>query len=163
MMHPWRKKTWMKSKVIALSFFMIAMAVTSVIIAAPFDDFEFKWSVDTDLKAYCSPVTKDIDGDGYDEIFLAGVIDGGSGGRVMCIDGADGDIIWQKYISGFEDPHCPLAVGDLDNDGTYEVVHGRNSYGSGTTARNCEDGSIFWDVNYPARYHQLAIADTDDN
>jgi len=132
-------------------------------IADPSEDFSLKWTCSTGLEAYIGPVTKDINGDGIHEIFLGGVVNGGSGGRIMSIDGLTGDILWQVDVPGIQSPHSPIAIADLDNDGTYELVHGRTSWGSGTTARNCEDGSIFWDVEYPARYHQLAIADTDEN
>jgi len=162
----------MKSKVLPRIFGKILIVIVTLFVSESFivvtfadppEDFSLKWTCDTGLKAYVGPVTKDIDGDGVHEIFIAGVIDGGSGGRVMCIDGSTGEVIWYKFVSGVNDPHCPLAIADLDNDGTFELVHSRSSYGSGTTARNCEDGSIFWDVDYPARYHQFAIADTDEN
>ena len=71
-------------------FTLISIILSNLIIstslADPSEDFSLKWTCDTGLSAYIGPVSKDIDGDGIHEIFIAGKIDGGSGGRVMSID-----------------------------------------------------------------------------
>jgi len=122
-------------------------------------DFTLKWMCNTGMDAFIGPVSKDIDGDGIHELFIAGQKHGTTYGRIIAINGLNGDIIWQKNFSGsYIDPHCPCAIGDLDNDGTYEVVHVANDR---TIARNCEDGSIFWNVDVPSGWHQFVIVDTD--
>ena len=82
-------------------------------------------------------------------------------GRIVCIDGLTGELNWeQEWSSNYVDAMCPCAIADLDNDGTYEIVHVADDK---TTARNCEDGSIFWDVDVPSGWHQFIIVDTDGN
>jgi len=126
------------------------------------DGFTLKWSCSPGLLVYCTPVSIDINGDGVHELFMAGTKDDTyRTGRIVCIDGLTGELNWeQEWSSNYVDPMCPCVIADLDNDGTYEIVHVADDK---TTARNCEDGSIFWDVDVPSGWHQFVIVDTDGN
>lgn len=145
------------------SILLSLLLLTSIIInfsAVASDNFSYKWTCDYGYTSYSSPVTKDINGDGIHEIFIAGKNDTRNIGGIVAINGSNGNILWTEEFSSLKDCHVPCAIADLDNDGTYEIVH---AAGSRTIARNCEDGSIFWDVATPSGWSQLAIADVDDN
>lgn len=70
-----------------------------------------------------SPVTADFDGDGVEEIVLAG-----RDGRIYWIDGEAGRVRWERnladYVPGYERVAVRggLAVGDLQGDGALELV-----------------------------------------
>lgn len=128
-------------------------------------NFSLKWSAKTNLNAYIGPVTQDINGDGIHEIFIGGPKNpdgfGSNGvGRIVCLNGATGSIIWQKNYSwsgGYVSMYIPLIVVDLDKDGNYEVVYAADRR---TIARNAEDGSVFWNVSIPSGWHPLSYIDT---
>lgn len=124
------------------------------------EPFTFKWMCTTNLQGYSPPVTKDINGDGIHEIFIAGLKNpGGPQGRIVCIDGQTGNLIWEKdYKIGYVDYNVPLGIADLDNNGDYEVVHVADMR---TVARHAESGSEFWNVSVPSGFHQFVIADVD--
>jgi len=133
-------------------------SIFSITADPPPDEFTLRWVCTTGLDGYIGPVSRDINGDGIHEIFIAGRVHGGTSGRIVSIDGGNGNILWEKNFSGSIDPHCPCAIADLDNDGTFEIVHVADDR---TIARNCEDGSIFWNVAVPSGWHQFVIVDTD--
>ncbi len=125
------------------------------------ENFTFKWQTNYGpYNSWSSPITMDIDGDTIHEIFIAGRYDGGGKCGIFCIDGSDGHINWQDNFTSLGDYHVPIAIDDLDNDGDYELVH---AAGSKTIARNCEDGSIFWESDADSGWSTPAIADLDDN
>ena len=125
------------------------------------DNFTLKWTTYYgEYTSWSSPVAEDINGDGIYEIFIAGRYIDGSKSGIFCINGSNGNIIWQKNFTSLIEWHIPCAIGDLDNDGTYELVH---ASGYNTIARNCEDGSIFWEVSTDSGWGTPAIADTDDS
>jgi len=154
------KKKYMSIYLISLLLFT-SFYSCNIINANPSDSITLKWDAATGMDAYIGPVTKDIDGDGIHEIFIAGRKTGTTTGRIICINGETGGIIWDvDFSSGTTDYHVPCAIADLDNDGTYEIVHTANDH---TIARNCEDGSVFWNVAVPSGRHQLIVADIDSN
>ena len=127
-----------KTTIFGIAVLLLLVGINNLSFSGVADEpFTLKWTCYTGFKAYIGPVTEDINGDGIHEIFIAGTNNGGSGGRIMCIDGSKGTIILQKYLPNIEDPHAPMAIGDLDNDGTYEIVHSKSSYGGKKMARNC--------------------------
>jgi len=131
-------------------------------ISSATNDFTLKWTTITGLNGYIGPVTKDVNGDGIDEVFIAGLKNpSGPKGRIVCLNGLTGDIIWAKdFKVGYVDWYVPLAIGDLNNDGIYEVVQTADTR---TIARYATNGTEFWNVSVPSGWHQFIIADTDKN
>lgn len=107
-----------------------------------------------------SPVLKDINGDGKQEIFLA--CDDGDGdgkGRVYAYD-SDWNMLWSKKVQG--DIGANPCISDLDNDGNYEfVVATDDGY---LYVFNAENGSNFgsWPKsNVECSYSSPACGDVD--
>lgn len=119
------------------------------------------WTVNTGIYGTTvAPLVFDIDNDGYKEVFVVGLTLDSSVARLVCID--RGIVIWEvTWTSSYIDPQIPLSIGDLNNDGTYEIVHAEGMLT--TIARNCEDGTVLWESSVGAGWHYLAVADTDDN
>lgn len=148
--------------VLFITFLLLILPLFTIkpVIADP-QAFTLKWTTTTGLTGYIGPVTKDINDDGIHEIFIAGQRVGTTTGRIICVNGSTGSIIWEmNFTSGTTDMHVPCAIADLNNDGMYEIVHAADGH---TIARNCIDGSIFWDVPVPSGWHQIVIADVDSN
>jgi hypothetical protein len=83
----------------------------------------------------------------------------GPQGRIVCINGQTGNLIWTKdFKIGYVDYNVPLSIGDLDNNGDYELVQAADSR---TVARHAENGSEFWNVSVPSGWHYFIIADVD--
>ena len=125
------------------------------------DSFTLKWTNNFGpFASFSSPVAEDIDGDGIYEIFQGGRVSAGVG-TVICVDGSNGDLIWQETFSTLSDKHIPVAVGDLDGDGVCdELVH---AAGTVTIAREASDGSIIWTSSADSGWSVPAIADLDDS
>ncbi len=123
----------------------------------------FKWSEEvSEIElGYMSPLAIDINGDNIMEIFISGIENEDNSGttRVVCIDGATQENIW-VYENNHNDgnPHVPIAIDDLDNDGNFEMVIANLHY---TTALNCEDGTLFWEIPQDSGWSHLLIADID--
>lgn len=106
-----------------------------------------------------APLVKDVNGDGYGEVFVTGRLDS-SNGRIVCVN--QGVIEWShEWSASYVDPQIPMSIGDLNGDGTYEIVYAEGM--TKTVARNAEDGTLFWESTTGAGWHYLAIADTDQN
>jgi len=112
-----------------------------------------KWYTDTSdytglSLSYSSstlPVTADVDGDGYHEIFYGGGTDAGSGephpGFVICLDGESGAVEWVDTCNGFG-RHTVVELGDTDQDGRLELVAcGMNR----VACYDAETGDLEWD------------------
>lgn len=134
------------------------MGLSGIVTAT--DDFTLKWTTTTGLNGYIGPVTKDINNDGIDEIFIAGLKNpSGPKGRIVCLNGLTGSIVWEKdFQIGYVDFHVPLAIGDLNNDGIYELVQ---TAADRTVARYANNGTELWNVSVPSGWHQFIIADVD--
>ncbi len=125
-----------------------------VFMAVPVNaDISLKWYTDTSVhtglsSSYSSstlPVTADVDGDGYHEIFQAGGTDAGSGephpGFVICLDGQTGALEW-VYTSNGLGRHTVVELGDVDQDGKLELVAcGMNQ----VAVFEAESGTMKWD------------------
>lgn len=126
-------------------------------------NFLLKWGITTGIKGFVPPVTKDINGDGIHEIFMAGEKYGvPMVGRIICIDGATGTILWSKEYHEYSeynkyvDIHTPMIIVDLNKDGNYELVH---SAGARTIAMYANNGTEFWNVSVRSGWHQLSYID----
>jgi len=126
------------------------------------------WDVVTDIVVGASHISKDIDGDDIHEIFIAGSnVTGGdtvtTDLAIRSINGSDGSTNWE-YDSSFynvgTEGHVPMCIGDLDNDGNYELAVAART---NTLVLNCEDGSVFWNSTVNAGWHHMAIIDVDQN
>jgi hypothetical protein len=146
--------------ILSLLFIVLPVLVALSGIAIAEDDFTLKWTTSTGLNGYIGPVTKDVNSDGIDEIFIAGVKNpSGPQGRIVCLNGETGSVIWAKdYRIGYTSPHVPMSIADLDNDGDFEIVFTADRR---TVALNAEDGSSFWNVSVPSGWDQFVIADVD--
>jgi outer membrane protein assembly factor BamB len=86
------------------------------------NDINEKWSFDVVLSPSSSPVTADINTDGYLET-LFGVIGGMMVDEMsLCCLDHNGDILWMYNSSG--DVVSSPAVADLDADGNFEIIFG---------------------------------------
>lgn len=149
-----------KTRTILLIFLVTILnfsVLTTPVHADP-ENFTLKWSMNYGFQSYSSPVAQDINGDGIAEIFVGGRHSSGAYSGIFCINSLNGNIIWSKTFRTLQSYHVPIAIGDLDNDGDYELVH---AAGSRTIARNCEDGSIFWNVSTDSGWGVPAIVDLD--
>lgn len=149
-----------KTGVLASLFIVLPLLVGLSGIVTAADDFTLKWTTTTGLNGYIGPVTKDINGDGIDEIFIAGLKNpAGPKGRIVCLNGATGNIVWAKdFQIGYVDYHVPIAIADLNNDGIYEIIHSADRR---TVALYASNGTEFWNVSIPSGWHQFVIADID--
>jgi outer membrane protein assembly factor BamB len=102
-----------------------------------------------------APTIADIDGDGIGEIFVS------SGNTTYAFRG-NGTILW-SYPAGYN--NASVAVGDLGNDGTLEVVF--VGYSSSTNdwrvfALRATDGNLVWDHSLSDQ-GDVALADLDND
>jgi hypothetical protein len=149
---------------VLITFIIFPLHINNRVIAnVPMNDpdiFTFKFTTHiSQYTSWSSPVAEDINGDGIYEIFQAGRISNGIG-TIVCINGATGSLIWQKNFTTLSDYHIPVAIGDLNNDGVYELVH---AAGTNTIARYASNGTIFWNSTADSAWGIQAIADLDDS
>ncbi len=91
------------------------------------------WQTTVSIAGSHNPTLADINGDGVQEIFFKAV-----DAKIYAVSGTNGAILWSTATSGtWGDP----SIGDVDGDGTYEIVTGANNV---LHAINAEDGTIAW-------------------
>jgi len=99
----------------------------------------------------------DCDGDGLPEIAFCHV-----DGRVVCYDGATGDVRWEvaDIAPNHSNPGGHFATGDIDGDGRDEFIY---PTGSGELLAFSEDapGHVLWRVQLSAEAETPVIADVD--
>ncbi|MFZ8833189.1 MAG: FG-GAP-like repeat-containing protein [Candidatus Caldipriscus sp.] len=112
------------------------------------------WSAPLGYVFWNPPAIADIDGDGIGEIFVS------SGYTTYAFRG-NGTLLW-SYPAG--DLFSNVAVGDLGNDGTLEVVFVGYSSSTGwrVFALRATDGTFVWSYNIPNR-GDVALADLDND
>ncbi len=135
---------------LAVACLVSGLAIPAGAVSGPSD-----WSIPMGAWNYSSsPAVADIDNDGHDEVVI-----GSREGWLKAIDG-DGSLIWHVPVI----PHIPAeciaqstpspidstpAIGDLDGDGTVEIVvgvgssHDRGSHSGGLVAFS-HTGSVEW-------------------
>lgn len=134
----------------------------------PSCDFSLKWSINLDnyypigwgpgADDYCyqsnvPPVTADVTGDGWQEIFVCIGYDHDirdppqleDEGTVYALNPQTGIPFWWYHCDDFGSHTC-LALHDLDGDGNLELL--ATGYHN-ITAFHAENGTILWNKNYP--------------
>ncbi len=109
----------------------------SCIYALNLDDGSLLWKVNTGGCNDVAPLIFDVDMDDSLEVILPG----SCVPKTFCFKGHNGAIEWETYLHGSD---SPPTVGDVDNDGKPEILHG--NFGGYVTCLNGEDGSIEWDL-----------------
>jgi outer membrane protein assembly factor BamB len=112
------------------------------------------WSASLGDVSWNPPAIADIDGDGIGEIFVS------SDYTTYAFRG-NGTLLW-SYPAGYHLSN--VAVGDLGNDGTLEVVFVGYSSSTGwqVFALRATNGSLVW--SYPiSNYGNVALADLDND
>jgi hypothetical protein len=111
------------------------------------------WSASLGNVGWNPPTIADIDGDGIGEIFV-------SSSYVTRAYRGNGTLLW-SYPSGYSTAN--VAVGDLGNDGTLEVVFvGWDGSSWKVFALRAANGSFVWSYNIPDRGN-VALADLDND
>lgn len=125
------------------------------------ENFIYKWKCDWGYTSYSTIVTKDVNGDGIDEIFVGGYnASRAPQSAICCINGSTGAIIWEHTITTLSSYHISPVIADLNNDGKYEVV---TCAGTNTIAYNAANGTIFWNVSVCSAWNIPVVVDTDGN
>ncbi len=111
------------------------------------------WSAPLEDVWWNPPAIANIDGDGIGEIFVS------SGNTTYAFRG-NGTLLW-SYPAGYNNAN--VAVGDLGNDGTLEVVFVGQSGGSWRVfALRATNGTLVW--SYPlSNRGNVALADLDND
>ncbi len=111
------------------------------------------WNAPLGYVGWSAPTIADIDGDGIGEIFV-------SSSYVTRAYRGNGTLLW-SYPAGYHSSH--VAVGDLGNDGTLEVVFvGWDGSFWKVFVLRATNGSLVWSYNLPNR-GDVALADFDND
>jgi len=97
---------------------------------------EPKWTVQSLLGGASGVLITDVNKDGMEEVIHAG------SGRVTCLNGSNGAVIWTKSISG-TDYWVQPQMADINKDGVFEVIVPIRSPG-GVEVLYANNGSTFW-------------------
>jgi len=100
------------------------------------EDGSLLWHYKTGDCNDAAPVIYDVDGDGNLEVILASSCIT----KTYCFDGATGAVKWETPTGGTD---SPPSIGDIDNDGKPEILHGE--FNGSVICINGEDGSIAWE------------------
>ncbi|GAB4294074.1 MAG: hypothetical protein Kow0068_18980 [Marinilabiliales bacterium] len=99
----------------------------------------------------------DIDNDGYQEIIL-----GDYSGQLMVLNAENGSLKWNYYFSSPYYIGSPVSIGDLNNDGYYEIVF-FDAWRLGVLSHT---GSLLWDFNIPgyaSAFRGAALSDVNND
>jgi len=100
------------------------------------NQYNLKWSVQPSLRIDAGPVIDDVNNDGEMEVIV-----GTTNGRLVCISGGNGSILWNINLF----PYCiytECGIADFDLDGKKEIMVPSRGYL--VHCINGEDGSILW-------------------
>ena len=121
--------------------------------------FVLKWIHANAPSTDVGPISCDINDDGIYEVFMAGT------GRVVCVDGLDGSLIWEYENDEWLYLHSIPVLADLNNDGIEEVViscdYTHDGMLSRTIALHGNNGTEYWNVPVPSDYKHPIVADID--
>jgi hypothetical protein len=131
----------------------VALASTDSLYVLSGTDGSIIWSASLGDVAWNPPTIADIDGDGIGEIFV-------SSSYTSYAFRGDRTLLW-SYPAGYA--YSNVAVGDLGNDGTLEVVFvGRDGSAWRVFALRATNGSFVWSYNIPDKGN-VALADLDND
>jgi len=157
-----------------LLLIIMCILLTSVINVNGVKDnsIQLKWKTsayELGITLNTEPVLQDINGDGIQEIFVAGKIypnyetnPDAPWIHLLCIDGNNGGVIWRanystNYVSSNNDHWCPMVY-DFDKDGEYEVTVSSGWYGQ--TMYNAETGEVEWyKEDISSGWHNIGFID----
>lgn len=111
------------------------------------------------------PSIKDVNGDGYMEIFWAGRYYNGTiskQGVIQCINGTTGERIWRtnfSYPSSATTYYTPITIYDFNKDGIQEVTFPAVTR---MYCLNAVTGAIVWNVSLNCGWHIHSYIDTGD-
>lgn len=97
-----------------------------------------KWVASPFLMGVSGVLTYDVNGDGKEEVFFAGV------GGVVCLSGDNGSLIWNVSDSAIGVEVKP-QMGDLDGDGIPEIIVPLEQP-AGLLALHANNGSQYWRI-----------------
>jgi outer membrane protein assembly factor BamB len=109
----------------------------SSVYALNLEDGSLLWKVNTGGCNDVAPLIYDVDMDDSLEV----VLPSSCVPKTFCFKGHNGKIEWVTSLHGSD---SPPTVGDIDNDGKPEILHG--NFGGWVTCLNGEDGSVAWDL-----------------
>lgn len=147
-------KAWFISVVVALSLLcgcfgneeQINEESEDVIINV---DFTEMWSLYGEYRMMSSPKAIDITNDGIKDIIVASGVEEQEVGKIMAIDGNNGQLIWEVNTNA--EIYSTAQFEDLNNDNITDIIIGGR--GHQLLAINGSSGDIIWqfDENQPQR------------
>ncbi len=145
------RKMNLKILSVALSLLLLLLVIPSQVFAQEVNPFTEKWGSNLytypgyqpDFTTLVMPLTADVIGDSWHEIFLSLGFDHSMGdeGMVFCLDGHTGDVIW-SYSSDNFGSHTCLELYDLDSDGNLELLATGYHH---VVAFHAENGDVLWE------------------
>jgi outer membrane protein assembly factor BamB len=109
----------------------------SMIYALNAEDGSILWQYNTGGCNDVAPLIFDVDQDDTLEV----IVPGSCVAKTFCLNGVTGKLKWSTKTRGSD---SPPTVGDIDNDGKPEILHGE--FGGYVICINGEDGSIAWEL-----------------
>jgi outer membrane protein assembly factor BamB len=101
------------------------------------EDGSLLWKRNTGGCNDVGPTIYDVDGDDSLEV----IVPSSCVPETFCLNGATGSIKWHVPTNGSD---SPPTIGDVDNDGKPEILHGE--FGGYVICLNGEDGSQKWEI-----------------
>lgn len=105
------------------------------------EDGSVVWTQNIEGCGDVAPLIHDVDKDGDFEIILPGSCNP----VTYCFDADTGYIQWETETGGSD---SPPTIGDIDNDGQLEILHGQ--FNGSVLCINAEDGSVSWELEIDA-------------
>lgn len=93
------------------------------------------WGVPTSGNVLSVPAVADLDSDGWGDVVV-----GGDDGKIYCLSGKNGGVLW--LFSAQDAVQAPIGLADMNNDGTPDVLAG--SVDRRLYCLNGKDGKLLW-------------------